>query len=173
MQKKPEFGKGTITIEEAKYLTRFVKRLGVHFVLEFGPGVSTFVWLDAGVGKICTCEPDPEYRKRAEDYLAEYSNVQVYGFNEAEIGLSIPSIDEEEFDLGFVDSPQGRVFPNLSRINAAIYAITRCRYVAFHDTNRPGDMATVRFFMQLGCSIVSQFMEDKGITILRSCRIYA
>lgn len=130
--------------------------------LEFGPGESTFAFLDGPSGIIVSLESDPywaeHWRKRIlphvgknEWYLYPYENtaeVVVYG-----------PWRKCTFDIALVDAPYGgnsarRVIhdnrPDLSRFNTLQWALEHAKVVLLHDADRPRERNSIR---ELGCTV--------------------
>lgn len=120
-------------------------------VIEFGPGGSTYAFIEAGCEKIVTCEHDDEWLAKAEKRFAEYDQVQVLRYrNEPKVvveGLH----GRASFDLAFVDSPLGVAGKRLehpgqegcARLNTLEYALKRAPVVLLHDAHRDGEQASL------------------------------
>lgn len=110
-------------------LLAIVERFRPRRVLEFGPGGSTLALVEGGAGLVDTLEDDPAWmhvqRKRVADHLAV---VNLHPYRHAE-PLVIPGIDEQRYDLSFVDGP--RETPR--RPVEIAYAAERSRVVVTHD----------------------------------------
>lgn len=111
-------------------LVGVVRRLRPARVLEFGPGTSTRALVEAGVDRVDTCEDSLEYYRRALVDLARFPSVTVHKYLvQPGRPVSVPALDGERFDLGFVDGPFG---PE-SRPPTIRYALDRCDAVLCHD----------------------------------------
>lgn len=130
--------------DDRAQIKREVERLGAKTVLEFGPGDSTQAFLDAGVGKIVTCENIDKWLDVAKDRFKDDKRVTVLKF-EDEFPVTVDGLGNETFDIGFVDAPKGfnpvrKIHPgyaDCSRLNTLVYALERCNVVLLHDATRP------------------------------------
>lgn len=126
-----------------------VERLSARSVLEFGPGASTRVFLDAGVERIVTCEYSDRWLRTAERDWRDEPRVEVRRFlNDPQASVGGPAL--EAFDLAFVDSPVGDRHReklagqrDCSRLNTTRLALLHAPVVLLHDCHRPGEQATL------------------------------
>jgi predicted O-methyltransferase YrrM len=129
-----------------------VERLGAKSVLEFGPGASTQTFLDLGVERIVTCEHLDQWLDVAKERFKDAPRVTVLKFYD-EFPVVVDGLDtEEQFDIGFVDSPKGfdpvrkvhEGYEDYSRLNTLIFALERCKVVLLHDALRAHEQASLR-----------------------------
>jgi hypothetical protein len=141
-------------LEEAK---------GKKRVLEFGPGCSTWAFIEAGCEEIVTAEYQDDFLQSAKEQFKDYPQVKVVRFwDEPEAR----SEAQGEFDLALVDSPKGYKFvqgvtPNgsrkrhpgqedCSRLNTCLLALQHAPIVLLHDANRPLERGTLCRLSSLG-----------------------
>lgn len=116
---------------------------GAKSVLEFGPGISTLAFIEAGVPRIVTCEHDEEWFEKAKTDFKDYPQVQVIRYSDVAPVALLET--EGEFELAFVDSPKGyrkarKILPgqeDCSRLNTCLAALRRAPIVYLHDAHRP------------------------------------
>lgn len=120
-------------------------------VLEFGPGHSTYAFIEAEVKEIHTLEYQEAYYQQARRDFATYRNVYVGRFiNKSHIYLDM--LKGFKFDLAFVDAPIGeghnrRILPGqelCSRYNTTRCALDHAACVLLHDCHRYGEQHTLK-----------------------------
>lgn len=135
-----------------------VLRLRPERVLEFGPGTSTRAFVEAGVSKIDTCEDSLEYYRRALVDMAKFPSVTVHKYVlRPGLPISIPALDGERFDLGFIDGPFG---PE-NRPPAFRYALARCKMVLCHDARETHVLPFLRTLEAEGHAV--ELIETPGM----------
>jgi hypothetical protein len=135
---------------------------GAKTALEFGPGVSTFALIEAGVEKIVTLEHNDEWFSKALEQFKDYPQVEIRPYKDEPTVLADV---EEDFDVAFVDSPKGhthkviealgvrKVHPgqeDCSRLNTCLFALDRAPLVYLHDAYRPLERGTLGRLNALG-----------------------
>ncbi|QDS91446.1 Glycosyl transferase family 2 [Roseimaritima multifibrata] len=151
---RAKFDAYSISREEYSAIIRYVKENNICSVLEFGPGASTWAFLEAGC-KVVTCESNPRFLKHYRDVFKEYPEVKVIEYKD-EAEIEIPQLGSACFDLGLVDGPVGlrpedpRKF---SRLNSSEFTSRRCSKWVLHDSLRPGEQETLRIFREKGWSL--------------------
>lgn len=153
----------SILVEDGSKLAEWCDRLGVKTVLEFGPGFSTN-YLARNGRQVTAVENDPVWLNEHAIALEELG-VEYYLFDLSSENLSLPPLDDRLFDFGFVDGPPG-TDGYYSRLNTAVYAAARCKYVALHDTNRPGEGHVVDYLVQQGWQVLERWEKGKCATLL-------
>jgi hypothetical protein len=134
---------------DAQAILDELDRLGARSVLEFGPGASTRLFLEAGVSRILTCEYSDRWLRRAVREWGDEPRVEVRRFlNEPEATIRGERIGA--FDLAFADSPIGSNRreklagqEECSRLNTTLLALLHAPVVLLHDCHRPGEQATL------------------------------
>jgi predicted O-methyltransferase YrrM len=116
------------TAADYRSLLTVCRRLAPKRVLEFGPGGSTLAMIEAGVPHIDSCEDDPVYLDRAHELLDAHPAVTLHLYQHSE-RLSIPELDGQRYDFGFVDGPRNTAL----RLASIDYALARCTVVYCHD----------------------------------------
>ena len=130
---------------------------GVASVLEFGPGSSTWAFIEAGVSEVVSCESDPVWIESARVEFGE--RVEIVRFDREMMPLDIPALNGRQFDLAFVDAPVGVQsgdaieipgYEKLSRVNSVLFAVEHARRVFLHDAKRIGEKRTLEFVRRMG-----------------------
>lgn len=110
-----------------------MQRLQPKRVLEFGPGSSTLALIEGGAAHIDTCEDDPIWAATYEERLVpKYPGLVFLHRYTWRDPLSIPSIDDQRYDLALIDGPRDDHSdgPDGSmRIAVVRYALERCKAV--------------------------------------------
>lgn len=143
-------------------LRREAERLGARRVLEFGPGHSTYAFLEAGCG-VVTLEHDSYWRHKARRKFGNDKRVKIVPYvNKPTVLVPHGALGETPFDLAFVDSPQGVSKPGhvthpgqegLSRCNTMRFALGVAPVVLLHDAQRRGEQATLERLANEGFGI--------------------
>ena len=140
--------RGALTLPEEDYDRLLAEAKGKFSVLEFGPGFSTFAFIEAGVSRIVCCEYLDKWLEIAKERFKDYPQVEIIPFaNEPVAKANI----EGEFDLALVDSPKGYVGARVahkgqedcSRLNTCLLALKHAPVVLLHDAYRPLERATL------------------------------
>ena len=157
-----------------------VERLGARAVLEFGPGASTRLFLEAGVSRIVTCEYSDEWFRKAVREWGGDPRVEVRRFTNA----PEPPVAGDPlgaFDLALVDSPIGsnrrERLPGqeeCSRLNTTLLALLHAPVVLLHDCHRPGEQATLERVKVAGHKVTVLTPGDesevgKGVARIERC----
>jgi predicted O-methyltransferase YrrM len=145
-----ERGKASLTHHSAdvRLLTEAVS--GAKSVLEFGPGGTTDIFINAGVPRIVTCEYIDKWLQVAKERFKDVPSVAVFPFTDT-FPVDVPGLGHETFDVGFVDAPKGYMggrhvhkgFEDCSRLNTVLFALERCKVVYLHDAIRPLERGTL------------------------------
>jgi hypothetical protein len=146
------------TLNKAEYtwLANIAETLGIKSVLEFGPGSSTFAFLEHGC-EIWSLENNLEWLAKHRETLIEFSNVHLAGY-EVVADLVLDGIPNRRFDCAFVDAPNGGdYFKYHSRLCSLDFARTRTDLIFLHDANRPKEIRSI------------EYMHDKGWAIRDNC----
>ena len=143
-----------------------VRRVGARSALEFGPGASTLALIEGGCESILSFEHDARWLASAREQLAAFPHVRVERYE------NLPELRPlgAEFDLAFVDSPNGEEKRRIrhpgqadcARFNTVLAALQAAPLVLLHDARRPGEQATLRRVEAAGCR-VSMIDTPKGI----------
>lgn len=141
---------------------------GLARALEFGPGVSTLAFVEAGCQVIDTYEYQVAWLGSARRRLAKYPQVSVRRF------INSPDIimPDEFYDIALVDSPLGnkrrQVLPGQEkyvRLNTLRAALSRAPVVLLHDAKRPGERLSLEFLRE--CGHVVEFIEtERGMAVV-------
>jgi hypothetical protein len=148
----------TLYKPEYEWLAGIVQSLGIRSVLEFGPGSSTYAFLESGC-EIWSLENNPEWLINAREQFSGFTNVHLYGY-EIEADLALDEIPGGKFDCAFVDGPNGiDYFIYHSRLCSLDYARTRTNLIFLHDARRPKEIRSI------------EYMHDKGWAIRETCPV--
>ena len=148
--------RGTLTLAPEDYQLLLDEAKGKKSVLEFGPGFSTFAFIEAEVGRILCCEYLDKWIEFSNERFKDYPQVEIIRFlDEPEAKADI---GDEQFDLAFVDSPKGfwgarTVHPgqeDCSRLNTCLLALKHAPVVLLHDTVRPLERGTLCRLSSMG-----------------------
>lgn len=158
--------------EDKDTLCKQITATGATSVLEFGPGDSTDFMsrltihkqetdgslTESSDLKVTTCEHMDKWYKVNKKRFKDRPQVRVLKYAN-EMPVTVEGLDDDErFDLGFVDSPQGynpfrKAFPgyeDCSRLNTTLFALQRCRAVLLHDAARPLERGTLGRLSAMG-----------------------
>jgi predicted O-methyltransferase YrrM len=141
-------GASTHHTEDVRLLTEAVK--DAKSVLEFGPGGTTDIFINAGVPRIATCEYIDKWLHVAKERFKDVPCVAVFPFTDT-MPVDVPGLGDETFDVGFVDAPKGyaaartkhKGYEDCSRYNTVLFALERCKVVYLHDATRPLERGTL------------------------------
>jgi predicted O-methyltransferase YrrM len=148
-------GASTHHTEDVRLLTEAVE--GADSVLEFGPGGTTEIFINAGVPKIVTCEYIDKWYEVAKGRFKDVPSVRVLRFTDT-VPVVVEGLDNETFDVGFVDAPKGyaaarkthKGYEDCSRFNTVLFALERCKVVYLHDATRPLERGTLARLRLMG-----------------------
>jgi hypothetical protein len=150
----------TLPPQDYAALMEEARRLGAKRVLEFGPGYSTYAFIEQGVDEIVGLEYLPEWFEKQEERFKSYPQVKVDWFWDEAPEARVPD-GLGSFDLALVDSPKGylgarKVHPGMedcSRLNTCLAALHLAPIVLLHDASRGLERATLSRLEQLGHSV--------------------
>jgi hypothetical protein len=161
------------TAEEYKLILEYAQ--GKKSVLEFGPGSSTYAFIEANVPVIVSCESNSRWYQVARTKFDK--KVYLIKYDHTLMPLSIPKIDKDQFELVLVDAPIGiqanqayRVpeYEECSRINTLLYALEKAPIVLLHDAHRVGEQKSLEVVRSLGYNIKIHDTE-KGLAVITKC----
>jgi len=159
---QPAFGSASILPEEYRFLQEFCAANDVKRVLEFGTGVSTLAFLEAGC-EVVSVEENCKWFEQAQRTLTAPNCTLLLGAPPNI--MAHPAIAERAFDLAFVDGPAAKgPLPRLHSVQAAMLSAP---IVMLHDANRPGETATIAEVMKAGGWKQEIRASSRGIAILR------
>ena len=149
------FRSASITKIEYSYLVELVKINNFKNILEFGPGASTYAFLENQCN-IWSLEHHPEwFKKKNEDFIEEpLVNLFLYDKNK---DIEIEGISDKKFDMAFIDGPPGSKSP--SRMLSCQYASERTDIFLLHDCHRDAEKDTIDIFKKNGWKT---FIIEKG-----------
>lgn len=170
------YTKDSPTLRFREYGSLLSAATGAKSVLEFGPGFSTLALIEAGVENIVSLEHSLEWMEKKRAEFAQYPQVTVAQYWD-EFPVRADEIANQQFDLAFVDSPQGfnfhkdRVgrkkhpgYEDCSRLNTCLFALDHAPVVYLHDANRPLERATLTKLSGMGHKV--QFVTYGGTAAL-------
>lgn len=162
--------KNIFTFDDYGALIDECRLIGARTVLEFGPGISTLAFIEAGCQRIATCEYQDKWIEKAKTDFTSCPQVSVHRFKNA-VDVEVSGLSRRDFDLVFVDSPIGsesRSFVPLEgqedcpRFNTLVYALRCAPVVLLHDAKREGEQRTLTRIAEMGYS-VEMIETVKGI----------
>jgi hypothetical protein len=147
--------RGALTLPRDDYDILVSEGKGKQSVLEFGPGFSTFAFIEAGVPRILCCEYLEKWREISKERFKDYPQVEIIPFEDKpEAEAPIVGV----FGLALVDSPKGyagarTIHPgqeDCSRLNTCLLALKHAPVVLLHDAFRPLERGTLGRLSQMG-----------------------
>jgi hypothetical protein len=150
--------RGAMTLPREDYEILWNEAKGKKSVLEFGPGFSTYAFIEAGVPRILCCEYLDKWFEFAKERFKDYPQVEIRRFlDEAPVATFevrpgvFKSESLENFEIALVDSPKGyagarTIHPgqeDCSRLNTCLLALMHSPVVLLHDAYRPLERGTL------------------------------
>lgn len=149
--------RGALTLPEEDYRILLEEAKGKQSVLEFGPGFSTYAFIEAGVPRILCCEYLDKWVELGRERFKDYPQVEIIRFEDT---APVAKADiKGKFDLAFVDSPKGYRYikgmtpeggrtphpgqEDCSRLNTCLLALQHAPIVLLHDAYRPLERGTL------------------------------
>jgi hypothetical protein len=168
--------RGAMTLPAEDYAILLREAGGKKSVLEFGPGFSTYAFIEAGVPRILCCEYLDKWLELGKERFKDYPQVELIRFlDEPEAKADI----EGQFDLALVDSPKGyagarTAHPgqeDCSRLNTCLLALMHSPIVLLHDAYRPLERGTLGRLNVMGHK-VSYYKEASrtGMARIERCQ---
>jgi hypothetical protein len=169
--------RGAMTLPREDYEILLREATGTKSVLEFGPGFSTYAFIEAGVPRILCCEYLDKWFEFAKVRFKDYPQVEIRRFlDEApvatfEVRPGVFKADSLEcFDLAFVDSPKGyagarTIHPDqidCSRLNTCLLALMHSPVVLLHDAYRPLERGTLGRLSAAGHKVTFYNKASRG-----------
>lgn len=150
---------------EYNWLVEFIKFMKVKTVLEFGPGLSTNAFLEAGCN-VDSYESMPEFLAKLEQEHAGNLNLKLRKYD------NVPEVVIEDgfYDLALVDAPAVYIgHPHAQRYarrNTMNCAIQHSNLVLIHDSNREPEKSIIRETVAKGWTAHNLCPSKRGLTIL-------
>lgn len=145
-----------IASDDAATLRALVRDNRISSLLEFGPGESTALFIEAGVNRVTTCENDPiAFRAARLHFMPDDRVTVLHHFFAPEI--VIPKLDGKAFDAAYVNSPDG------DRMNTVRCALRACGLVFVQDAKRPDRMAMLDRLLDEGYAHAEMINTGRGI----------
>jgi hypothetical protein len=168
--------RGAMTLPAEDYAILLREGAGKKSVLEFGPGFSTYAFIEAEIPRILCCEYLDKYYDFAKERFKDFPQVEIVRFwDEPEARAEI----EGEFELALVDSPKGyagarTAHPgqeDCSRLNTCLLALKYAPVVLLHDAYRPLERGTLGRLSAMGHK-VSYYKEASrtGMARIERCQ---
>jgi hypothetical protein len=168
--------RGAMTLPAEDYAILLREGAGKKSVLEFGPGFSTYAFIEAEIPRILCCEYLDKYYDFAKERVKDFPQVEIVRFwDEPEARAEI----EGEFELALVDSPKGyagarTAHPgqeDCSRLNTCLLALKYAPVVLLHDAYRPLERGTLGRLSAMGHK-VSYYKEASrtGMARIERCQ---
>lgn len=161
------------TVEEYEIIYNI--SLGLNTVLEFGPGSSTWAFIEANVKEIISYEFD---KKWLEETKTRFNGlVDIRYFDHTRFPLTVDDdIENRKFDLILVDSPIGlhgkktprfAGYENCSRWNTLEWASRHTDHILLHDSHREGEQESIRRLIETDKFDLTTYNTEKGIAELK------
>lgn len=169
-----KFGEAGLNEDEYDFLLEYCKLHNIKNVLEFGPGSTTWCFIDANVSNIISLEHDQKYLDIYTKTFYEYSNVKVDCYKNPSV-IHLPYYENKNYDLILVDSPKGTKL--FSRLNTILWAIKNSKRVLIHDAKRSGEKSTrefIKYHFGVSCKLheTSKGFLEVSMVNLNSNLIY-
>ncbi|HUU03409.1 MAG TPA: hypothetical protein VM425_18385 [Myxococcota bacterium] len=164
---------GGFAIDRRDYLelVEFIRQEGAKKVLEFGPGATTWAFLEAGCD-VWSLEFGEEYLAKATEAFREHDKVKFFKV-ELKHDLVVPEIEGQNFDICLVDSPYGRYYRHFSRLNSSIFAMRVCDTILMHDARRKKERLTLKFIEDSGWKVEPLYRRRSNFTVCRRIENYS
>jgi hypothetical protein len=168
--------RGAMTLPAEDYAILLREAMGKKSVLEFGPGFSTYAFIEAEVPRILCLEYLDKYFDFAKERFKDFPQVEIGRFwDEPDARGEV----EGQFDLALVDSPKGyagarTAHPgqkDCSRLNTCLLALKHSPVVLLHDAYRPLERGTLGRLSAMGHK-VSFYKEASrtGVARIERCQ---
>ena len=157
-----ELYKSSRTLSKDDYKLLLNEGKGKERILEFGPGYSTYAWIEAGAKLIISLECHRPWREEKKEQFKRYPQVHVARFDNIAPVAEVADICHTHgpYDLALVDSPRGMASrerlegqEECSRLNTCLAALEHAPVVLLHDAVRPCERNTLNWLAQLGHTI--------------------
>jgi hypothetical protein len=146
------FGRGCITEEEYYYLYEFIIKNNIRDIIEFGPGTSTFAFLEADCN-ILALETSHKWKKYYDEKFARFKNVKVIMFNK-DRDIRLPKEVPSSFDMAFIDGPPARrEVKGPARLQPCRFCENITNVIMFHDGEREGERKTLKLMENKGWNV--------------------
>lgn len=158
---------GGFAIERRDYyeLVEFVRQAGVKQVLEFGPGATTWAFLEAGCD-VWSLEFGEKYLAAAAEAFKDQDKVKLIKVD-LKHELQVPEIEGRRFDVCLVDSPYGRYYRHFSRLNSSIFAMRVSDTILMHDARRKKERLTLKFIEDSGWKVEPLYRRRSNFVLCR------
>ena len=166
MNKVKRFGRGCITEEEYYYLYNFVKQNNIKNIVEFGPGTSTFAFLETDPHiNIVTLETSRKWKKYYDAKFQRYRNIKVVLFKNGR-QIRLPKGCRSSFEMAFVDGPPARgETKGPARMQACEFCENITNLIMFHDAEREGERKTLEIMKEKGWKVKFAPVKNENIGI--------
>lgn len=134
---------GSINKRDYKEIVNMVALNSAKKILEFGPGDSTWSFLENGC-KVWGLEDSKIWAEQHIERFAERDDVTIIKYDSYRRPFYIDKINDIEFDMAFIDGPPG------GRFEACNYAASRVNTFLMHDARRSGEQKILKYFQDLG-----------------------
>jgi hypothetical protein len=178
--------RGAMTLPREDYAILLREGAGKKSVLEFGPGFSTYAFIEAEVPRILCLEYLDKYFDFAKERFKDFPQVEIRHFRDEapiatmEVRDGVFQVDNAEcFDIALVDSPKGYAGArtthtgqeDCSRLNTCLLALMHSPIVLLHDAYRPLERGTLGRLNVMGHK-VSYYKEASrtGMARIERCQ---
>ena len=159
---------------EEEYEIIYNISLGLNAVLEFGPGSSTWAFIEANVKEIISYEFDKRWLEETKTRFD--GMVDIRYFDHTRFPLILDGAEHDWFDLILVDSPVGLHgkktprfdgYENCSRWNTLEWAIRHTDHILLHDAHRDGEQESIKRVLETNEFDLTIYNTEKGIAELK------
>jgi hypothetical protein len=162
-----------MTLPREDYEILWNEAKGKKSVLEFGPGFSTYAFIEAEVPRIVCCEYLDKWLEFAKERFKDYPQVEIRRFYDepvADLEVDVSEPWPLSFDLALVDSPKGyagarTIHPgqeDCSRYNTCVLALKYSPVVLLHDAYRPLERGTLGRLSAMGHKVTFYKKASRG-----------
>ena len=163
MDRVKRFGRGCITEEEYYYLYDFVVQNKIRDIIEFGPGTSTFAFLEADCN-IISLEHSHKWKRYYDEKFRKFKNVNIVMFNKNKIRL--PKNSLSSFDMAFIDGPPARgQTDGPARVQPTKFCENITDIMLYHDGEREGEKKMLKIMEGKGWNVNFAPVKNDNIGI--------
>jgi len=161
---KAKIGGGAINEKDYKFIVDFVNINNFKTIGEFGPGSSTYAFLENNC-KIKSYENNPLWLERYKEEFSSKPNVDIlkYSIEEEKIIAKI----KNKVDMFFIDSPPSN--GKMARLKTCLKALQYSDVILLHDAKRREERQVIEKIKQLNYNI--HVMNNVSIAICHSPNI--
>lgn len=154
---------GGIRSVDYDFLVWFTEVYNIKTVLEFGPGASTYAFLENDC-QIDSLEYKTNWFNKFKIDMEIFESVEVIKFENTDWEDDIVSpVLDKSYHMAFVDSPVGLHKGECSRLNSMKYCMDKTDIILLHDICRKGEMKTAKYMQDNGWNFICVDSAKTGI----------